>query len=75
MTCAASPEGGIATVWIRRVPGRDVGVEQHRRLAPVAGVEGAHRLAPPCGQEVLAIRAGHVGGAEIGPRAAGAAGR
>ena len=51
-------------VW--RVPGRDVGVEQRGRLTPVAmpGVVAAHCLTAACGQERLAVGAGHVGGAE-----------
>ena len=49
-------------VWC--LPGRDLGLGQRGRLAPVAmpGIVAAHCLAAAYGQERLTLGTGHVGG-------------
>src|SRR3954447_6932112 len=48
----------------RRVPGRDVGVEQGRWLVAVPGVVSTQGFPATCSQERLAVRAGYVGDPE-----------
>jgi hypothetical protein len=49
---------------VRRLASGEMRVEQRGDLAPIMGVDRTDSLARPAGREVLAIRAGHIGGAE-----------
>ena len=51
---------------VGRLASREVRIEQRGGGAPVMGVDRSDSLARPGGREVLAIRAGHIGGAEQG---------
>ena len=55
---------------VRRLASGKMRVEQRGDLAPIMGVDRTDSPARPAGREVLAIRAGHIGGAEQGWRAA-----